>query len=146
VWWWELRPHPTYGTLELRVPDAQATAADSAAIVAVTHALAADLARRHEDGEPPLIVETWRIEENRWRALSQGAEAQLADLQTGEPAPARDRLLRMLERLAPWAEAQGSSAQLGHARTLVERGGAVRQRAAGDPQAATAWLADAFLE
>ena len=146
VWWWELRPHPTYGTLELRVPDAQATVGDSAAIVAVAHALAADLARRHDDGEPPAIVETWRIEENRWRVLSRGSEGRLADLRTGEPEPARDRLLGLLDRLVPWAEAQGSAHQLRHARALVDASGAARQRAAGDARAATAWLAAAFLE
>jgi carboxylate-amine ligase len=67
VWWWELRPHPSFGTLEVRVPDAQATVEDTAAIVAVVHALARTLADedgegRHEQGrrageEPPVRVQ-----------------------------------------------------------------------------------------
>ena len=48
AWWWELRPHPAHGTLELRVPDAQATVADAEAVVAVAHALVAHLLERRD--------------------------------------------------------------------------------------------------
>src|SRR6185503_11122575 len=47
-WWWELRPHPVHGTLEIRVPDAQATVADAAGVAAVGHTLAVWLAERHD--------------------------------------------------------------------------------------------------
>src|SRR5213075_2861884 len=46
-WWWELRPHLAFGTLELRVPDAQTTVADAAAVAAFVHALVARLGERH---------------------------------------------------------------------------------------------------
>jgi gamma-glutamyl:cysteine ligase YbdK (ATP-grasp superfamily) len=122
--------------------------ADSAAIVAVAHALAATLARRHDAGEPVIPAGTWRIEENRWRALSRGPDGMLADLQTGELAPTRDRLHALIDSVAPAAEALRAAAQLEHARALVEAGGAARQReAAGQDgaRAATEWLADRFL-
>ena len=51
-WWWELRPHPAFGTLEVRVPDAQATVEDAAAVAALVHALVGWLAARHDAGEP----------------------------------------------------------------------------------------------
>jgi carboxylate-amine ligase len=149
VWWWELRPHPLWGTLELRVPDAQVTVADTAAVVAVAHALAAHLARSHDEGVPSPAAETWRIEENRWRALSRGPNGVLADLTTGEPVPTRDRLNSLLDALAPDADALGATAQLERARGLVERGGAASQRAAAGPdgaRAAAAWLAERFLD
>src|SRR5215210_3237617 len=50
-WWWELRPHLTHGTLELRVPDAQATVEDAVAVAAFAHSLAAWLAERHDCGD-----------------------------------------------------------------------------------------------
>ena len=145
VWWWELRPHPLWGTLELRVADTQATVADSAAIVAVAHALASHLARRFDAGEPIEPADTWRIEENRWRALSRGPAGDLADLETGDPRPAAELLHALIDRLAPEAAELGGSAQLGHGRSLVEAGGAARQRAAGGAREAAARLADEFL-
>ncbi len=57
-WWWELRPHVKHGTLEIRVPDSQATVAEAAAIVAVAHALVATLggqSPQHEGDSPPNI-------------------------------------------------------------------------------------------
>lgn len=130
VWWWELRPHPSFGTLEVRVPDAQRTVAESAAIVATVHALAAFLADRHDAAEsarrPP--APTWRIEENRWQALRHGLDGTLADLHTGEPTPTRERLHALLDTIAPHARTLDCEAQLATARTLAERNGAERQR------------------
>ena len=48
LWWWELRPHLSHGTLELRVPDAQTTIAEAAAVAAVGQALVVRLAERHD--------------------------------------------------------------------------------------------------
>lgn len=145
VWWWELRPHPAFGTLEVRVPDAQVTVADAAAIVAVVHALAAWLAQRHDGGEPEPIAPTWRIEENRWQALRHGLDGTLADLVTGDPAPTRERLAALLDRLEPWAPA----AELAHARRLAESNGAERQRRVHEDagiRGLTHWLVRGFAE
>lgn len=150
VWWWELRPHPIHGTLELRVPDTQATVRESVAIVAVIHALAAWLAGRHDSGEKLPLAPTWRIEENRWAALRHGVHGQLADLETGERSATRDRLEALLGDLAPTAEALGCAGELAGALELARANGADRQRAsAGDEpdlRAVVAGLADRFLE
>jgi glutamate---cysteine ligase / carboxylate-amine ligase len=128
LWWWELRPHPTYGTLELRVPDAQTTLAEAAGVVVVAQALVAWLAERWDAGEQLPVVPVWRIEENRFAALRHGLDGELADLSSGERVPARERLQALLEELTPVAERLGGGALLPHARALVERNGAVRQR------------------
>jgi carboxylate-amine ligase len=137
VWWWELRPHPSFGTLEVRVPDAQRTVEEAAAIVATVHALARHLAEREED-ETHTPIPTWRIEENRWQALRHGLDGTLADLRTGEPAPTRERLHELLERIgAPEAAA------------LVERNGAAQQREqfeAGGARGLTEWLTSGFAQ
>ena len=150
LWWWELRPHPSHGTLELRVPDAQAAVADAAAVVAVAQALVAWLAERWDAGEPLPVAETWRIEANRWSAARRGLDGTLADLVSGEPVPTRDRLRAVLAALAPTAERLGSGPWLREAARLVEANGAVRQRMAaaggGGARAVAAWLADAYLE
>jgi carboxylate-amine ligase len=148
-WWWELRPHPRFGTLELRVPDAQATLADAAAVAAVAHALVVDLAERHDAGERTRPVPSWRIEENRWSACRYGVEGKLADLETGEPRPTREHLDALLDRLEPIGERFGAAAALQHAREMVQRNGALRQRAVAverGPLELAAWLADRFAD
>jgi glutamate---cysteine ligase / carboxylate-amine ligase len=142
-WWWEARLHPGFGTVEVRVPDTQTTVAETAAIAAFVHALIAWLAERHEAGEALEAAPSWRIAENRWSACRHGIEGTMADLVTGEVAPTRERLAALLGELAPTAERLGCAADLG--RIDLDANGAQRQRSAGDPRAATAWLAGRFL-
>ena len=82
-WWWELRLHPTLGTIEVRVPDQQTTVAESAAVAAAIHALVAGLVEDYDDGVPLTVHPTWRIAENRWSAGRHGLAGTLADLETG---------------------------------------------------------------
>ena len=137
-WWWELRPNPAFGTLEVRVPDAQTTVAEAAAVVATVHALVAWLAARHDAGESLGAPPDWRIAENRWAALRDGVEGTLADLGTGARRPTRERLLELCDAVGPHAEGP-----LDGTRALVERNAAMELRAVGVDGAA-AWLAEAF--
>jgi carboxylate-amine ligase len=148
MWWWELRPHPGFGTLELRVPDQQTTVADSAAIAAVVQALVVWLAERHDAGEPLAVHPTWRIEQNRWSAARHGLDGTLADLDSGEPRSARERVRELLDRIGPTAARLGGGRQLCDALELAADGGAerMRQAAGGDSRRAVEWLAERFLE
>jgi carboxylate-amine ligase len=146
--WWEVRPHEELGTIELRVPDTQTTAQEAAGVLALGAGLVAWLAERHDAGESLPVHDSVRIAENRWRALRHGLTGTLLDLDSGEPEPARARILALVERVAPAAERLGGSEALEHARVLAGRNGAERQRALAEehgPQRAVAWLADAFL-
>ncbi|MGI8595415.1 MAG: carboxylate-amine ligase [Solirubrobacteraceae bacterium] len=125
VWWWELRPHPTFGTLEVRVPDAQPSAAGAGAVAAVIHALIAHLAARHDAGEPLPARPTWRLAENRWLACRHGVEGELADPDTGRRVATRARLHALLDAIEEDAASVGCGAQLAHARGLVEHNGAM---------------------
>lgn len=147
-WWWQLRLHPTHGTIEVRVADTQATVADARAVVALVRALVHRLAERHDAGEALPVDPTWRIEENAWVAARDGLGARLADLRTGEVRPVADRLRALVEDVAPTAERLGDADALASVETLVaDGGGAARQRAAagGDGRAAAAFLASRFL-
>ena len=147
AWWWELRLHPVHGTVELRVPDQQTTVADTAAVAAVAQSLVAHLAARHDAGERLPVHPTWRIDENRWSACRRGLEGALADLDTGEPRPARDRLRALLAELEPTARRLRCSDELAAAVELTEHPGAERQRevaADGGAEALTRWLAESF--
>jgi carboxylate-amine ligase len=148
-WWWELRLHPTFGTIEVRVADAQTTVGEVAACAAVVHALVTWLTERAEAGETLAVAPTWRIAENSFLAARDGLEAQLADLVTGEREPLRERLERLLEALAPVAARLGCQAELEHARVLAAGpGGAARQRAVAAREGLdglVAWLAARLL-
>jgi glutamate---cysteine ligase / carboxylate-amine ligase len=131
LWWWELRPHPVHGTLELRVPDAQATVAEAAAVVAVVHALVAalvagDLARPGTDPEADRVTA----------------------YRTGARGPLAPRLHALLDALAPHAARLGATDHLATARAMAEAGGgAERVRAAFEHRgvrAAVEELADRF--
>jgi carboxylate-amine ligase len=137
-WWWELRLHPTYGTVEVRVPDTQATVEETAAIAEVVHALVGRLAERHDAGEQLPVAEAWRIDHNRWSACRHGVEGAMTDVVSGERRLTRDRLAALLDELG------GCHA----ARELLESGGpAARQRAVAADRGLrglVAWLADGF--
>ncbi len=148
-WWWDMRPHPGYGTLELRVPDAQTTLAEAAAVAAVAHSLAVELAERHDAGERFATAATWRIDENRWVAARHGLDGRFADPLTGELVPVRDHLDRLLDRIGPTAARLGASGPLETARGMARRNGALAQRAVlaeRGPRGLAAWLADRFGE
>jgi glutamate---cysteine ligase / carboxylate-amine ligase len=148
LWWWELRPHPGFGTLEVRVPDAQSTLADAAGVVAFVHSLVAALADDGDAGEP-VEVPTWRIEENRWSAARYGTGGEMADLHSGQPEPTRQRLRALVDELEPVSGRLGSPQMLEQARRLIDENGAVRQRRIandGGARGIAAWLADHFLD
>lgn len=128
-WWWELRPHPEFGTLEVRVADTQLRPRDTAAVAAFVHCAVAWLAARHDAGEAMPPDPGWRIAENRWSAARDGVEGSMADLGSGALAETRAELARLLDTVAPFAAALGCGDELTDARRLCEINGAMRQRA-----------------
>ena len=148
-WWWELRPHPAFGTLELRVPDAQTTLEHATGVAAFCHALVGWLAERHDAGEALPVADSWRIGENRWWALRWGVEGTLADLESGERRPTAERLGELIETVRPAAGRLGCEGELAAAQARVERNGAVAQReavTAGGALGLARWLAERFLQ
>lgn len=149
TWWWELRLHPRWGTLEFRVPDAQTTVADAAAIAVLAQALSAWLGERHGAGEPLPVDPAWRIAENRWSACRHGVEGTMADLQTGRASSTGELLEQLIDTLTPVAASLGAGAELERARALVRHNGALNQRRAavdGGAVAVARTLAERFLE
>jgi glutamate---cysteine ligase / carboxylate-amine ligase len=122
--WWSVRPHHAYGTVELRICDAQSSAAESTALEALIAACIAQAAIDVADGvpfsDPPLRF----IEENFWRAIRYGLDGRLIDLDRREEFPAA----QVAERLLAWTAP--ARAELGVEPALPEENGAQRQRGA----------------
>jgi carboxylate-amine ligase len=91
--WWSIRPHFAFGTVEVRICDAQATATESEGLAALITACVAQAARDEDEGVPFVDLAPRLIEENMWRALRFGLDGELLDLERGGAYPALDRLL-----------------------------------------------------
>jgi carboxylate-amine ligase len=97
--WWDLRPSPGYGTLELRMCDAPSNMEELLAIVALAQALATSYAA---DGYQSHLPKRWILRENKWRAIRYGLDAELIDHATMEVKPMREVLASKLIALLPW--------------------------------------------
>jgi glutamate---cysteine ligase / carboxylate-amine ligase len=115
--WWSVRPHHSFGTVEVRVCDAQSTGAESDALAELIVACVAQAAREVDAGETPPDLPHRLIEENMWRAIRYGLDGKLLDLEASPIAeyPAAE----VLDRLRAWT---GSNPP------LPELNGAQRQR------------------
>ena len=130
--WWDLRPSPAYGTLEIRICDGTATLAELAAITAYIHANAAYMRAEEQVEERPLpeVPTRWVLRENKWRALRYGLDTEVIDAHDLRVRPLRATILDRLDRLAPWFRANGGEGELALLRTLCARGNSSdRQRA-----------------
>jgi carboxylate-amine ligase len=99
--WWSIRPHLSFGTVEVRICDAQCTAAESDSLAALIVACVAQAARDVDEGRPFRDLPPREIEENVWRALRYGLDGDLLDLERRQPYPAATALERLLEWTAP---------------------------------------------
>jgi glutamate---cysteine ligase / carboxylate-amine ligase len=94
--WWSVRPHHAYGTVEMRICDAQTSADDSTTLAALITSCVAQAALDHDEGVPFDDPPGRYLEENFWRAIRYGLDGKLIDLTRAEEYPAaaaRDRLL-----------------------------------------------------
>jgi carboxylate-amine ligase len=110
--WWSVRPHLAYPTVEIRICDAQPDVDEARSLAAVAYALAARVARAHDEGEPLPDLPHRLLEENLWRAIRWGLGGELIDFDRGEPVAARARLEALLEWVRPVAEEVGAAPYL----------------------------------
>ncbi len=128
--WWSIRPHFAFGTVEVRICDAQISGGESEALTALIVACVAQAARDIDEGVPFEDPPSRLIEENMWRAIRFGLDGSMIDFAETEEYPSA----AIAERLAAWtAPLRG---ELGIDVLFPERNGAQRQRsqiAAGVP-------------
>jgi carboxylate-amine ligase len=82
--WWSVRPHFSFGTVEVRICDAQTTAAESEALAGLITGVILQAARDIDDGVPYVDVPGRLIEENMWRAIRFGQDGKQVDLVSGK--------------------------------------------------------------
>lgn len=114
--WWDVRPHPRLGTLEVRIPDQPTRLADTAAFAALTHALVAAA-----DPSAP-AADRGLYAQNRWAAARFGTDAGLIHPEEGRLATPGELLAELLERVEPAARRHGSAGHLGRLDGLDQAG------------------------
>jgi carboxylate-amine ligase len=122
--WWSVRPHHSFGTVEVRICDAQTGADESSALAGLMVACVAQAALDYDDGALPTPPAGRLIEENFWRAIRHGLDGKLIDLERRDEYPAAALGDRLLAWTAP------ARAALGIEPALVVENGAQRQRRA----------------
>ena len=120
--WWSIRPHFSFGTVEVRICDAQMTASESESLASLIVACVAQAARDIDEGVPFSDLPRRLIEENVWRAVRYGLDGELLDLDRAEGYPAAEASERLLTWSAP------VRAELGIEVALPALNGAQRQR------------------
>jgi carboxylate-amine ligase len=140
--WWDVRPHPKLGTVEIRAFDAQARVENVAALAALVQSLAAAYAEARPAPQPrPLVAE------NKWRASRYGLDAELVDLATGRTRGARDAVRELVATAAPAADRLGCREELDSLGEVCDRGGGAAeqrrvQREHDSLLAVAQWLAE----
>lgn len=125
--WWSVRPHISFGTVEVRICDAQSGAQESEALTQLIVACVLQVARDLDEGRPATDHAPRLLEENLWRAIRHGQDGELLDLdRPGELVPVPAAVERLLEWSAP------VRAEAGIEPLLPELNGAQRQRRAID--------------
>lgn len=127
--WWDIRPHPGFGTLELRICDGIPSLDELCAIVALSQSLVVWLGERYNSGLDLPTHRAWTIRENKWRAARYGLDAEIIRDEEGNLMSLRRSILDIVELLEPVAERLGCRDDLMRIPQILERGtSATRQR------------------
>ena len=126
--WWDIRPHPTFGTLEFRVCDVPTRVEETLAIAALSQAVIVKLHRLYSRNMGFRLYRRAYIDENKWRAARWGLDGRLIDFGKKEEVPARALTHEMLDFVDPVLDELGSRQEVESVLTILERGtGADRQ-------------------
>jgi carboxylate-amine ligase len=122
--WWDIRPHPRLGTVELRICDAVTRVEHAVSIAAYCQALVKYYCERYEKGEEIPSYHRILTSENKWLAARYGLEAPVMDLATGRRnrVPVSQLVRRTLRDVEPHARELGSERELEGIREILSRG------------------------
>jgi carboxylate-amine ligase len=145
--WWDLRPHPLFGTLEFRICDVPTSPLVTVALAALAQALVVKLYRLRRSNLGFRIYSRALVEENKWRAARYGLDGRLIDFGKRQEVPMRDLALELLDFVEDVVDELGSRQALSYVHAILAEGtSADRQlavyRETGDLRAVVRWLID----
>jgi glutamate---cysteine ligase / carboxylate-amine ligase len=120
--WWDVRPHPTYGTLEFRMFDTATRVEEAVAIAALTQAIVVKLHRLYTHNQSWRIYRRALIEENKWRAARYGIEGKLIDFGREAEVPMRELMLELMGLIDDVVDDLGSRSAVEYIHTILNEG------------------------
>ncbi len=128
--WWDVRPHPDFGTVEVRIADATPTFREIGMLAALVQCLVHLFDTQLDQGYRLPVRSPWIVSDNKWRATRYGLDAKVIIDETGATAPLRDEVYELLRDLEPVAWRLGCAEELAVANEVLELGASYeRQRA-----------------
>jgi carboxylate-amine ligase len=126
--WHDVRPHPNFGTVEVRVMDSQTHIEHTLGLAALVQGLVKELCEHFEAGKTLSRYPFEMLDENKWLSARHGLEGELVDLPHSTRVPTRALARRLLDRMKEHCQDLGSAEHLEAVEDLLERGnGAARQ-------------------
>lgn len=120
--WWDVRPHPTFGTLEFRMCDVTTRIEEAVAIAALTQAIVVKLHRLYTSNQSWRVYRRALIEENKWRAARYGIEGKLIDFGKEAEVPMRELIPELLELVDDVVDDLGSRSAVEYINTMLREG------------------------
>ncbi len=117
--WWDVRPHPFFGTIEFRIFDMPATFDDMIALVALSQALVGKLAWLHKRNMTIYTLPRNFIDENKWRVMRYGLDAEVIDFVHGRRLSVRESIGELLDFVDDVLDDLGSRQEIHYLRTLL---------------------------
>ena len=128
--WWDIRPHPDFGTIEIRMCDGVPTLREIGMVAALSQSLVQLFSMQLDRGYQLPSPATWVVRDNKWRATRYGLDAIVITDDSGATAPIRDELYELVRELEPVADRLGCGSELGVVCEVLEQGASYeRQRA-----------------
>ena len=125
--WWDIRPHPRFGTIELRICDGLPTLDEVGAVTALAQCLVDRLDSEMDRGYTLPVPPAWIVRENKWRAARYGLEAEIVVDARGTIKPVRQAISELVEDLTPTARRLKCTDELANVERILA-GGASYQR------------------
>ncbi|MGH9222446.1 MAG: glutamate--cysteine ligase [Acidimicrobiales bacterium] len=127
--WWDIRPHPDFGTVELRICDGVATLREVSGLAAFAQCLVHWIDGRLDAGDELWVPREWTVRQNKWRAARHGMQASVIADETGRQMALPDAVAEVVGELGPIADELGCADELSVLAEIVEHGPSyVRQR------------------
>jgi carboxylate-amine ligase len=126
--WWDIRPHPAFGTVELRICDGLPTLDEITAVAAISQCLVEKLDQQLDQGYALPEPRAWVVRENKWRAARYGLEAEIVVDAKGTVRPVRTAINELVEDLTPTARRLGCEEELALAPRILELGASYQRQ------------------
>ncbi len=126
--WWDIRPHPGFGTLEIRICDCPSTLTETCALTALIQGLVVWLDQCYDNGIMPELLNPWIVRENKWRAARYGLEPKLIVDNKGTQMALRDSVAALVEDLMSIVEPLGSAHHLANIIPILDKGASYQRQ------------------